>query len=483
MNRYCKLYLTLLLGILFSAPTLAMAVEFVFHGDLNNRFGVYTDQQKFFTGGDQGGVIDKDNKQKNSFASIKYRFWTEMSTNDGAVKGVYAIELGAVRFGRGTDKDPDTDILGREWGGSFSGDGINIETRWAYTDFQIPSVDSKARVTIGLMPITVNKYVWDETATGVQLSGDNYKLAWVRGKEALVSSDGSWGDNNLDNLLARYEFKNDALKGGVFGLYQWQGTDKDSFAMASQKYQIKQLGKVEFDLITLGIDGSWSTPMDDKTFFVNWDLMYQDGSFDDVVFTDSVSGITAAQNDYDLSAYFIHADVGIKFGKNKVTYTGWYSSGDDDATDDDFDAFISTDVDRFDSIVLMEGGYTDDIYFTERADLFDKGFIMNKIAFDRQSTEKFKFGGAVMYMMTAEDMVFEDDKGNRQKEDAIGVEFDAYASYMLYPNLELAFNVGYLISDDAMDALTVDVDINGDPITGGSADDIWRSTARVRYKF
>ncbi len=470
MNRHSKFLFTLLLGILFSAPTLAMAVEFVFHGDLNNRFGVYTDQQGFFSA-DQKGRIDKDNDQKNSFASIKYRLWTEMSTNDGAVKGVYAIEIGAVRFGRSGS--------GKAQGGGFSGDGVNIETRWAYTDFQIPNVDSKARVTIGLMPFTVNKYIWQETATGVQLAGDNYKLAWVRGKEALVSSDGGWGDNNLDNLLGRYEFKKDALKGGVFGLYQWQDTDKDSFEMASQNYQIKRLGDVKFDVFTLGTDGSWSTPMDDKTIFVNWDLMYQTGNFDDVIFTDSLSGDPAAPiNDYDLSAYFIHADVGIKFGKNKVTYTGWYSSGDDDATDDDFEAFITTDVDRFDSIVLFEGGYTDDIYFTERGDLFDKGMIMNKIAFDRQSTEKFKFGGAVLYMMTAEDMVFTDDSGNTQKQDEIGVEFDAYASYMLYPNLELAINAGYLISDDAMDALTID-----DGVTGGSADDIWRSTARVRYKF
>ncbi len=475
MNRHSKFLFTLLLGILFSAPTLAMAVEFVFHGDLNNRFGVYTDQQRFFGQGDQKGVIDKVDDQKNSFASIKYRLWTEASTNDGAVKGVYAIEIGAVRFGR--------QGVGRSEGGGFSGDGANLETRWAYTDFQIPSVDSKARVTIGLMPFSVNKYIWQETATGVQLAGDNYKLAWVRGKEALVSSDGSWGDNNLDNFLARYEFKNDALKGGVFGLYQFQGTDVDVSEMSSNKYQIRTLDKVDFDLISLGTDGSWSTPMDDKTLFVNWDLIYQNGSFDNVDFTDSVSGITALTQDYDLSAYFVHADVGIKFGKNKVTYTGWYASGDDDATDDDFEAFISTDVDRFDSIVLMEGGYTDDVYFTERGDLFDKGFIMNKIAFDRQSTEKFKFGAAVLYMMTAEDMVLSDDSGVTQKEDEVGVEFDAYASYMLYPNLELAINAGYLVSGDAMDGVTAyDFDSDGNAITGGSADDIFRSTARIRYK-
>lgn len=471
MSKNRKILFTLLLGIVFSAPTLAMAVEFAFHGDLNNRFGLYTDQQRFFGQGDQKGTID-DDKQKNSFASIKYRLWTEIGDNDGVVKGVYAVELGAVRFGRGGS--------GKALGGGFSGDGVNIETRWAYTDFQIPSVESKARVTIGLMPFSVNKYVWEETATGVQLTGENYKLAWVRGKEALVSSDGSWGDNNLDNLMARYNFKNDTLKAGVFGLYQFQDTDEDTFAMSSQNYQIRQLGDVAFDLVTVGTDGSWSTPVDDKTIFVNWDLMYQDGSFDDVTFTDWVSGVTAPTQDYDLSAYFAHADLGIKFGKNKVTYTGWYASGDDDATDDEFNAFISTDVDRFDSIVLMEGGYTDDVYFTERGDLFDKGFIMNKIAFDRQHTEKLKFGAAALYMLTAEDMEYTDDLGNSQKQDEVGVELDAYVSYMLYPNLELAVNAGYLFSGDAMDRF----EVGGSDIVDGSADnDIMRTTARVRYKF
>jgi len=470
MNRYCKLYFTLLLGILFSAPSLAMAVEFVFHGDLNNRFGLYTDQQKFFTA-DQKGEID-DDKQKNSFASIKYRLWTEASTNDGAVKGVYAVEIGAVRFGRQGS--------GKAQGGGFSGDGVNIETRWAYTDFQIPSASSKARVKIGLMPFNVNSFVWNETATGVQLSGDNYKLAWVRGKEALVSSDGGWGDNNLDSLLGRYEFKKDTLKGGVFGLYQWQKTDEASYAMTSQGYQIKALGDVDFDLITLVTDGSWSTPMDDKTVFVNWDLMYQNGSFKDVIFTDTLSGATAPIEDYDLSAYFVHGDIGIKFGKNKVTYTAWYASGDDDATDDEFNAFITTDVDRADSIVLMEGGYTDDVYFTERPALFDKGFIMNKIAFDRQSTEKLKFGAAALYMLTAEDMEYTDDSGKSQKQDEIGVELDAYVSYKLYPNVELALNAGYLFAGDAMDAF----EVGGTNVVDGSADnDIFRSTARVRYKF
>ncbi len=471
MNRHSKILFTLLLGIVFSAPTLAMAVEFTFHGDLNNRFGLYSNQQGFFQA-DQAGVID-DKDRDDSFASIKYRLWTEASSNDGAVKGVYAVELGAVRFGRGGN--------GRALGGGFSGDSVNIETRWAYTDFQLPNVSNKARVKIGLMPVNVNSFLWNETATGVLLNGDNYTAGWVRGKEALLSSsEGSWGDNDLDALLGRYEFKNDAFKAGVFGLYQWQGTSEDSFAMESQAYQIKQLGDVEFDLISLGTDGSWSTPLDKNTLFVNWDLIFQTGSFDDVIYEDSLSDVIAPMEDYDLTAFLVHADVGLKFGKNTVTYTTWYASGDDDATDDEFNAFITTDVDRFDSIVLFEGGYTDDVYFTERPALFDKGLIFNKIAFDRQSSEKFKFGAAALYLMTAEDLEYTDDFGRSQKQDKIGVELDAYASYMLYPNVEVAINAGYLFADDAMDAF----EVNGVNVVDGNADnDIFRTTARVRYTF
>jgi len=92
-------------------------------------------------------------------------------------QGVYAIELGALRFGQSDYPKGDGVI--------YSGDGVNIETRWAYTDFQLPFVNSKARVQIGLIPFCVNHYVWEETVMGVQLigsvSGFDYKVAWARG--------------------------------------------------------------------------------------------------------------------------------------------------------------------------------------------------------------------------------------------------------------------------------------------------------------
>ena len=49
---------------------------------------------------------------------------------------------------------------------------------------------------------------------------------------------------------------------------------------------------------------------------------------------------------------------------------------------------------------------------------------------------------------------------------------------MLFKNVELALNAGYLFSGDAMDAFETGSDRDGD-----ADENIFTSTARVRYKF
>lgn len=465
MRKFAMLLgVMLALGFAGSAP----AVDFAFHGDLNNRFTAYTDQANMFRGSETisssplaGRVINRDGVDE-SWAEIKYRLWAEAATNDGKVKGVYCIEVGAIRFGDGST------LGGSTKGGAFSGDGINLETRWAYTDFQLPWVQSKARVSIGLIPFLVNSFVWEETAMGVQYKGTagptDLTLAWVRGRENFnnISDDDLFED--LDALLARVDLKlTDKTKAGIFALYQGRnpgGDEIQAFTSASQ-YQVKLFNNVDFDLYTLGVDGS-------ATFgnaFLNWDVVYQGGSLDD----NTVSR--------DVSAFLVHADVGANFGKARLTYTGWYASGDDNSGDGDVDNFMSTDVDRFDSIIFFEGGYTDDNYFTEAPHILDKGLILNKLALDYKATDKLSVGGAVLYLLTAEDLKYTDDGGVARSEDTLGAEIDAYLSYKLFADTELAINAGYLVADDGMDFF----DVAGQ--RDGNGEDVFRSTARVRYKF
>jgi hypothetical protein len=468
-----KLAFVVVLVLGLASP--ALGAEVTFHGDLNNRFMVYTDQASLFKGAGyssnatsgtitEGGVSD-------SWGEAKYRLWTEFSTNDGNVKGVYAIELGTLRYGK-------SGSLGKSTGGAYSGDAVNIETRWAYTDFQLPMVESKARFRLGLQPIKVNHYLWQETAMGVNFNGGdstNYQLAWLRGYE-VFQTDATAGDH-VNHFLGRVNFKpSDGLKIGVFGLYNDGGANATGTngSITAHRYQRKFIADdVNFSTWDIGVDGSFKA----GSFFLNWDLIFQGGDLDNVDFTGS-DGVVYSNAAVDMSAYFGHVDVGYKMGDATLVYTFWYASGDDDPSDADFEGYMSADVDSFDGIVLFEG-FTDDNYFSERHYLLDKGFIMNKLALHYKATDKLKLGAALLYMQTAEDIKYTASANSKVvAETDVGLEVDLYLKYMLYKNVEFAINFGYLSAGDAMDYWE-EASIQD----GSSDEDIIKSGARIRYKF
>jgi len=465
-----------LLVVAFAIP--AGAVQLKFNGDMNHRFILGTNHNDFINGAnDNDGTLDDDDVYDN-MAEIKYRFWFEAASDDGMYKGVFATEIGGLRFG-------ETGMM------PYSGDQVRLEARWGYFDFQLPFAEQKARVRIGLQGMNVNYWLWKETVGAIKLYGDSglgsYELAWMRGYEDHATSERDQDLNNdQDAIYGRLNFKPEGMNVGLFALYQWNNIDKDdpggaglNYTINPRDWELSQLPKnVDISLISLGTDGKFNA----DAFFVKWDLIYQTGSIDNALTQDLDQvrhGTTNPQEDYDVDAFFIHADLGMKIGKSTLTYTFWYASGDDNPDDDDLEAFLCTDVDIFDNIVLMEGGWSDDDYFTERPYVLDRGFIMNKLALDYQATEKTKLGIAGMYMMTAEDIEYTAAAtGAQVSEDDIGFEIDAYVKYKLFKNVELAINAGYLFADDAMDYFEVD------SIQDSSTDeDIWRADMRIRYKF
>ena len=470
-----KLSLMFIIVVFFAGLSeMTYALEINFHGDLNHRFQA-TNRADFLTGDSKTNRPEiNDGDVDSFFGEIKYRLWVDAATNDGKVKGVVATEIGGLRFGE-TDKMP------------FSGDKIQIEVRWAYTDFQLPGVDKHARFKIGLQPFTVNHYIWQETVGGVAFDSTagekmDYQLAWMRGREVdktAANSDENDDRSNVDAFFARLNYNpGGSLKTGVFLLFQTydaDGANNGNGVLDSRDYQIKSFGIDKgIDLYSLGTDGSYKG----GNFFVNWDLIYQNGEIKDADFTDFASGL-GNSGDFDVNAYFIHFDVGTNWNQFKIQYTFWYASGDDNPEDDKFDAFLSTDVDIEQSIALFEGNYGDDNYFTERPYLADKGFIMNRVGVDYTATEKLTVGGALLYMFTAEDFKYTAAAtGTSESNNDLGFEFDVYCKYMLYKNVELAWNAGYLIAGDALDVYEVA------SIQNGTSDqDIWISSARVRYKF
>jgi hypothetical protein len=477
-----KLLLAVACIALVGLAPCAYAAQVEVHGTLDNRMQVYTDQQNFFK--HSGTSLDGTEGQ---FADFKYRIWTEMATDDNAVKGVFGIEVGGVRFGQSStstsfsDSNGDTGTIAMPTdskGGDYSGDGVNIETRWAYTDFML----GNGRMKIGLQPWTVNSFVWKETAAGITYGASagsvDYEVGWARGKEHFNTTKNDHFIEDADALMARVNFGiGEGSKAGVFLLYQTANPSASTpAAISSNDYYMYNFGDVDMNIYTLGVDGKFQTS---GPLFLNWDVMYQTGKIENATFTDSFSGTTSgAFHDFDLNAYFAHVDVGVKLGKVTLTYTGWYASGDDKADDDNFDAFLATDIDRSESIIFMEGGYVNDNYYTDRSYLADKGLFLNRVGVDFQATDKTKVGAALLYLQTAEDIKYTDTNGVARSSSDLGFELDGYVSYQMYKNLELALNAGYLLSGDAMDVFEPAAEKDG-----SSDENIFRSTARVLYKF
>ncbi|MEA1969094.1 MAG: hypothetical protein U9N77_12860 [Thermodesulfobacteriota bacterium] len=452
----------------------AAAVQFEFHGDMNHRFLLGTNHNEFISSLDKyDGVINKDGVDDN-FAEIKYRFWFEAASDDNSYKGVFATEIGGLRFGEKSKLD-------------YSGDDIRMEVRWAYFDFQLPFAEQKSRVRMGLQPININRFLWKETVGGVKWYGNQcgygYELGWLRGYEADVTKDDNEDlMNDQDALYGKLNIKPaDGMGLGFLGIYQWNNIDDEDPAQANNtlsphNYEFKKFANdtnIDIQLFTLGVDGSFKR----DAFFAKWDLMYQTGSLDQLIYQDLDLNSNPI-DDYDVDAWFVHADLGINMGKCTLTYTGWYASGDDDPYDDDLEAFMATDVDIADSAVIFEGNLVDDNYFTERPYIMDRGFIMNKLNLDYKATSKLKLSLAGMYMLTAEDLEYHTPDGTQVSEDEIGFEVDARASYKLFKNVKMDLCFGYLFAGDAMDYFEVDEIQDGD-----SDEDIWISSMRIRYKF
>jgi len=445
------------------------AAEIEFHGDMDNRFQAYTNQRDWFSGGNSGGGTLKDEEPTESFGEFKYRFWAKATSDDKKVTGVFATEIGGVRYGEGS-------------GGDFSGDGVNIETRWAYVDFLVPDTLDQ-HVSLGLQPVSVNRHVWAETATaavwkGSLNSGFDYQLLWGRGdssNESGIDSDADEGWDGADNFAINFDKRfSPNLSAGIFYLYQMNNQISEGLGtVTSREYELKSIAdNSKYSVSSFGLEVDYGQETSLGRMFLNGTVIGQSGTIEGVNF-DPLNGATNPNTSYDLSTFLGRGELGLQFGPNRLTYTMLYASGDGNEQDGNFDAFIATDVDFSDSMIFQENITSDD-YFAETPYILDKGYFMNKLQLDHNVASNVKVSGMVVYNLLAEDIALVN--GSSAKD--LGLEFGSRISYFPYPSLELAAEAAYLVSGDAMDALEETA------LQDGQSDkDIVHVAGRVRYKF
>lgn len=450
-----RIVLATLIALAMAIPAMAINVEW--HGDLNNRFSFSTqagtsvrtskDSEKYLAGNGmlftKGKITLPDTKKSKNdsdfFGEIKYRMHMVVSDDENKVKGVVGFEFGSSKFGgKGAD---------------FGGDDNVFELRWAYTDIELP-FDPASRLTVGLQPVGYNYLLWSDNAGGVKWvrkAGNwAYSLGWFRN---------DWVDANGDKAADDKTEYNDAYAADLtyvfdngnslnaFVVYMDQGKETIGLTFGDTFVATDEIQDEE---IWLGLSGKGK-----------WNEL--SGMFTGIYLTGEVS-----EGDYtsDRSAFLFHGQLDYTVAKNTFTVGGLYASGDEDPYDDDTENFDVIDISTaiFGSVIIFDN-FCDDNSLSQAPYLFDQGYKMIYAGVDHKLNAKTKVWAKYFWHNTAEDTWLGDDD--------LGHEFVLGASYTIMKGLTADINAGYLIAGDAWEAIATD----------GDGDDVFRTDARIRFKF
>lgn len=173
-------------------------------------------------------------------------------------------------------------------------------------------------------------------------------------------------------------------------------------------------------------------------------------------------------SELDIKGYAFMLGIDYKMGSTKLTLEGGIGSGDDDATDDDFDMFI-TSLGAHLNAPLYTFIYD---YSATGASGGKNAGITNttylKLAASTKATKKLGIKGQLVWLKATEDV---DLNGGNNPDDELGWEIDGKVTYKLAKNLKYWVEGGYLFVGDAYN------DANDE------ADDAWRLRHGIQLSF
>jgi len=312
-------------------------------------------------------------------------------------------------------------VWGDDEGGDIGADGDTFVVKNSYADFTLGSVNSKVGIQSALL---ARGFIFDDDFSGAVITPQFGNFSIPVGYIAVQSEDG--GDADFDEAIGFV--KGDVKVSDNFSIAPyvayWDasvGTDDDDLEVGD--YSTYYLG-VDLDY-KYDVGSLWGT------------LIYNGGEYEG----GDVNGFLVAGG----------GDMGIVHGQ------AFYATGDDDDSDDDTDAFLSSPGQSYYWSEIMGLGIFDNTASTSSCG----DAISNVAALNGGVTfvpmEKIKVTGDVWYAMLAED----DDNGD----DELGLEFDGKLTYALMDNLTADFVLAYLVAGDA------------------TGDDVFEGGVRLSLKF
>lgn len=170
MRKFWQVVGIAFLAILVAVP--AMALDFKFSGSYRVRMysvdGIGAEAATV-----AGGPFQKTNSNARNQADLRFRPYFIVEDDNKNIMSAWRLEVGDVTFG-----DTAGGTVGRSSGGAVASDGVNIETKWAFIDFQIP-FGVPARLRAGAQGFYLPKgIILDDDALGVSIYGKTGMLSY-----------------------------------------------------------------------------------------------------------------------------------------------------------------------------------------------------------------------------------------------------------------------------------------------------------------
>jgi hypothetical protein len=415
MKKIAVLGLAVVLVIAFTVP--AMAIESVFGGYWRTRAYTQTD----FSGNDHGS-------RDVTLVDTRTRLYYTAVFNEN-LKFVNKFEMDAA------------------WGGDSAGygdigaDGVKVEVKNSYVDFNLGAVNSK----IGVQPYKLARgFLFNDDFAGAVITykAEAFELPffWIKAYEGGMGDDMNDYDVDYYGIAPKFAFGD---TGSVQPFFVYAFSD-DASAMAWPVAGLEGL-----DIFYLGFDADLN--FDPISVWLTG--IYQFGSVDDLGSNDEIdinAWLAAVGAKADFEAFDIHGQI-------------FYASGQSD-DEEDVEQYFSLRGQDYHWAEIMGGGIFDSAGFSNNASNNAPGYanISNIVAFNL---------GAGFKPMTDLGVKLDvwyaqlDEEIEAGIDEELGTEVDLVVTYTLMEGLNLDLVGAYLFAGDAT---TMDVEDDANPYELGA---------------
>lgn len=427
MKKLSILALAIILVAAFTMPASA----------LENVFGGYW-RTRFFSNNQFSGDEDVDNAEQQEVDTRTRLYYTAI-LNDN-LKFINKFEWDA------------------EWGGDdtigeIGADQQDIEIKNSYADWMMGPLN----IRMGVQGFVQSRgFVFDDDGAGIiglWKANDMFTLGayWVRAWEG--GGDRDVEDFELLGLVPTFTF-GDGMQLQPYLLWYYSSDFAEDFANADPsdfRFLGPVLGAGAEEVSSYMIGADFDASFDALSIWLTG--IYQGGSVDDVV--------AAGGDDVDISAYLAAVGGSFNFGMGDIHGQFFYASGDDDAADDDVDAFVPLFGQSYYWAEIMGLGIFDDqAPVNTPGDRISNVWAAN-LGVTVKPMDKLKATLDLWYAQLAEEL----DLGAGvpgDDEDDLGLEVDLKVTYELVEGLNLDLVGAYLFAGDAVIDDTSDSDSNQD---------------------